>query len=532
MSRVFRQIVCAGLAAVSLPLLASDSGIQTGLIPLSTPNLPTVTAPDEVVQPQPLPDIPGLEIEVFGFVYDGVTLFDPIEFDQLNLDELLGTATIQDLRNAADRIAAFYRERGYLASVFLPRQDVTQGIVNFQIVESRIGQIQDPTDAAVSRERLAEALLQGEILEFEALDRALLLADDLAGVNVTGRLVEGGEVGQTDILVIETDEPDRLTANLNNSGSRSTGRIRGELNWQGVAPGTQSTQMNLGAVKSEGVDQVSASLAWPVGIDGLTAGVQISRLNYEVVEGDQVALDPEGTSQSSAITLRYPLIRARNQNLYLSAEISRADYRNEASGAVTSDYQVQTSQLGLSGNQFLQRNGLPGSVQGGVTLTEGVSDRAGSDDHFWILGTNLSYTQQVEATDRISLRWRTQRTDQTLDSSQRISLGGPSGVRAYPAGEGSGDDVHIVSAEFQRDLNEKTQVGIFYDWGYTRARDDEDYELDGIGLSLSRSLTPSLSLSAQVARRLGNHPKPSASGNNQDGSSDKTQYWLRLNYER
>ena len=56
-------------------------------------------------------------------------------------------------------------------------------------------------------------------------------------------------------------------------------------------------------------------------------------------------------------------------------------------------------------------------------------------------------------------------------------------MRAYPAGEGSGDDVHIVSAEFQRDLNEKTQVGIFYDWGYTRARDDEDYELDGIGLS-------------------------------------------------
>ena len=203
--------------------------------------------------------------------------------------------------------------------------------------------------------------------------------------------------------------------------------------------------MNLGAVKSEGVEQVSASLAWPVGIDGLTAGVQISRLNYEVVEGDQVALDPEGTSQSSAITVRYPLIRSRNQNLYLSAEISRADYRNEASGAVTSDYQVQTSQLGLSGNQFLQRNGLPGSVQGGVTLTEGVSDRAESDDHFWILGANVNYTQQVEATDRISLRWRTQRTDQTLDSSQRISLGGPSGVRAYPAGEGSGDDVHIVS---------------------------------------------------------------------------------------
>ena len=161
-----------------------------------------------------------------------------------------------------------------------------------------------------------------------------------------------------------------------------------------------------GAVKSEGVDQVGASLAWPVGIDGLTAGVQISRLNYEVVEGDQVALDPEGTSQSSAITLRYPLIRARNQNLYLSAEISRADYRNEASGAVTSDYQVQSTQLGLSGNQFATK-WLAGSVQGGVTLTEGESDRAGSDDHFWILGANLNYTQQVEATDRISLRWRT-----------------------------------------------------------------------------------------------------------------------------
>ena len=121
---------------------------------------------------------------------------------------------------------------------------------------------------------------------------------------------------------------------------------------------------------------------------------------------------------------------------------------------------MQSTQLGLSGNQFLQRNGLPGSVQGGVTLTEGESDRAGSDDHFWILGANLNYTQQVEATTE-SAFVGARSTDQTLDSSQRISLGGPSGVRAYPAGEGSGDDVHIVSAEFQRDLNEKTQVGIF-----------------------------------------------------------------------
>ena len=98
--------------------------------------------------------------------------------------------------------------------------------MNFQIVNLHYQILQDPTDAAPAVST-AEALLQGEILEFSV--GSSLLADDLAGY-VTGRLVEGAEVGQTDILVIETDEPDRLTANLN-SGSRSTGRIRGERYW-------------------------------------------------------------------------------------------------------------------------------------------------------------------------------------------------------------------------------------------------------------------------------------------------------------
>ena len=87
MSRVFRQQRALGWLRSACPARLRLGHSNRPHSPV-TPNLPNVTAPDEVTQPQPLPDIPGLEI-VFGFVYDGVTLFDPIEFDQLNLDELL-----------------------------------------------------------------------------------------------------------------------------------------------------------------------------------------------------------------------------------------------------------------------------------------------------------------------------------------------------------------------------------------------------------------------------------------------------------
>ena len=531
LSRVFRQIACAGLAAVSLPLLASDSGIQTGLIPLSTPDLPTVTAPDEVAQPQPLPDIPGLEIEIVGFIYEGVTLFEPIEFDRLNKELVFGRATIGELRSAADRIAALYRENGYLANVFLPRQDVTQGIVNFRVVEARFGSVAESQASLVTKPFIEKALTKGDLLSLEELDRALLLAGDIPTFSVVGRLIEGGEIGSTNLLLLETQLPSQASVSISNFGSRSTGSVRSTLNWKGTAPGASLTQLELQSVHSQGINQFTAGLRWPIGFSGLTGGLQISSLNYQVVAGEQKSLDPKGTSSSAAFDLRYPVVRSKSRNLFLNLRGEQTAFTNKANGSITSDYDVQNLELGLSGNQYLSwLNGTTSlEYSGGLTL--GRSNRNQTDDGYWIAKARARAVHQWGSTNELLLRWRAQQTDQTLDSSQRISLGGPVAVRAFPVGEGAGDDVYLLSVEFSKAVGALTRIGLFYDWGLTWSRDSADYELDGAGLSFKTTLAPSISVVAEIARQIGAHPSPSLQGRNQDGSSSKTQYWVRLNYD-
>ena len=60
--------------------------------------------------------------------------------------------------------------------------------------------------------------------------------------------------------------------------------------------------------------------------------------------------------------------------------------------------------------------------------------------HFGKWNLNLTRLQHID--DRLSLylSYSRQWATKNLDSSEKFSLGGPYGVRAYPVGEASGDD--------------------------------------------------------------------------------------------
>ena len=58
-----------------------------------------------------------------------------------------------------------------------------------------------------------------------------------------------------------------------------------------------------------------------------------------------------------------------------------------------------------------------------------------------------------------------QQASKNLNSSEKFSLGGASGVRAYPQGEGSGDQGVLGTLEVRRSLTEQLQAAVFYDAG-------------------------------------------------------------------
>ena len=58
-----------------------------------------------------------------------------------------------------------------------------------------------------------------------------------------------------------------------------------------------------------------------------------------------------------------------------------------------------------------------------------------------------------------------QQAGKNLDSSEKFSLGGPTSVRAYPSGEGSGDEGYRGTLELRHTMMPKVQGVLFYDFG-------------------------------------------------------------------
>jgi hypothetical protein len=55
------------------------------------------------------------------------------------------------------------------------------------------------------------------------------------------------------------------------------------------------------------------------------------------------------------------------------------------------------------------------------------------------------------------------------------------------------------------------------------------YALKGYGLAYGFSVSPAISLKVTLARRIGNNPNPTTSGNDQDGTLVKTRVWFNTN---
>ena len=112
-----------------IPLQSTESGV-----------VPSVLLPGEEV-PRLFSSDTGAQTTVLRFDVQGNTLIEP-EVAQLTLAPWIGhPVSLADLRQATSTLESLYRQRGWLARVSLPGQDITDGTVRFNVNESRLGRI-------------------------------------------------------------------------------------------------------------------------------------------------------------------------------------------------------------------------------------------------------------------------------------------------------------------------------------------------------------------------------------------------------
>lgn len=502
-------------------------------------------------------------IAVSRFAFEGNTrlsaeqlgaIVEPYQGAQYDLDQL---------RQIADIVADAYREAGWLVRVGLPKQEVKDGLVTLQITEARFGKVvvqgsQSRVDPAVLQAMVDAAQASGQPIQTQRIDRALLLLDDIPGLNVAGNFTEGEQAGQTDLLLGVTDRAGvNGDVSLDNTGSRSTGAERAMANLRVNSPLGLGDQLQLTGLKSQGSD--FERLAWtaPMGYDGLRAGVHATRLAYKLV-GSFASLDSHGTATAGGLDLSYPWLRSQSTNVNLSASYDDKHFDNNANGVSASHYGIQVWNLGLNASQFDAwlgggTNNFSAAVsQGKVNLTGSANqatDASGpaTAGSFSKLRVGLSRLQTLAPDLSAYVALNVQRANKNLDSSERLYLGGAGGVRAYPTSEGGGSEGQIFTAELRQQLASDLTLTGFYDHGRVKAYKNNawadgsgglnsgstpnDFSLKGYGLSLGWNALAGTELRATVARRIGTSPLANAStGADSDGTLKQTRLWLNATF--
>lgn len=397
---------------------------------------------------------------------------------------LIGTErSLAQLNAAARRITAYYRSKGFaVARAYLPAQDITDGAITVAVIEGRIAGYSVNNQARISNERASAPFSQiksGDVIRAEQIDRGLLILQDTPGVGSSrATLQPGASVGTSELLIdLQPAAPWNGNATLDNHGSRYTGeyRVGGNLNL--ASPLNIGDQLSFSALTSgSGLNFGRIAYQVPVGSDGLRIGAAYFDVHYRLGKEFQT-LQAHGSASSASVFASYPFIRSQMASLYgtLSQEAKRLDDRVDSTATATAKKAGVTS-IGLSGR--LQDAVAGGGITSGeLTIALGKlainsptalaidAASAQTSGRYTRTAWGLNRLQRIANESLVYLSIAGQQASKNLDSSEKFSLGGPAGVRAYPLAEAGGDEGYKGTLELRHSFTPALQGTLFYDWG-------------------------------------------------------------------
>lgn len=558
-----------GSLAFTAHAAAPAPAIDAGALLRQTEQGMKLQAPMPNVKRRPAPP-PAMQkmgeasVTVTRFTFAGNTLLSDDTLNTAVASYLNRPLNFNGLQDAAAAIAQAYRDEGWLVTAYLPKQEISKGVVNLQIIEAEFGKVtvQDPQPQRVAAQRLIRIFesqqAKGQPLQAERVDRALLLLDDLPGVMVSGNLQAGESHSETDMVLSALDEPlIKGDVNSDNYGALATGATRAGLNANLNSPLNVGDQVLFNALHSQGSAYSRLAYSVPLGDDGWRAQIRGTRMNHHLI-GEFSGTDGHGTARTKGAEVSYPIVRSQASNLNFSVGYDAKKYENFDINGLASRYETRASSVTLSGNNIdtsgnTHTYGLTW-VRGSVDLTDAPTAQysgdangaltAGRYDRFSL---NLSRLQPLSADTSVWLAYAAQFANKNLDTSEKFYLEGPTSVRAYGNGATAlgGTEGQTVTAELRHNLDAHWRLTEFYDYGrastfLNNKKADgtglnaalNDYQIKGFGITLGWQHIKGIDLKATVARRIGENPNPKSVDPklDKDGTYRNPRYWLSASF--
>ncbi len=468
MAKSFILVALLSTSHAALAQQRPDAGQQIQQIP----QLPEIQprAPDiQVTRPVEAarPDRSGAKVRVDALRVTGQTLFSERELIAASGFAPGTTLSLSQLRSIAAHITRFYNSRGYfVAKAYLPAQAIHGHTVTIAVLEGRYGSIGVNNQTAFSSgqaQGVMSGLARGDTVSTRALERRLLLLSDIPGIDVNSTLSPGAAVGTSDLVV--NLKRSRLVSGMveaDNGGNRFTGAYRagGTLNLNN--PTGRGDLLSLRALaSSSGLAYGRASYQSLFG--NSTVGIAFSHINYSLGREFKF-LDADGTADIIGVYGSHPLVRSRNSNLNALVGADAKFFKDRVGAASTvSHRRAKVLNLGLNGNHRDYLGG-GGSTLFSVGATLGdlyirsPADRAidaitaHTSGNYAKIQAGVARLQRLTGSLSLYAAVRGQLAANNLDSAEKMQLGGAHGVRAYPEGEGYGDEGYVATAEARLQL--------------------------------------------------------------------------------
>lgn len=513
--------------------------------------------PLHIEQPQTLPTIsvPGDQSKVpisnndLAFTVESFVLSGAIPGERKGLDDILSPyqgreITVGKLYELVAALNEHLHSKGYvLAKVYLPPQEIKGGKITVEILPGRYGQLLLQGDTPISEQQLKGIMStakQGNIIYKPTLEKQVLILSDLKGVAANATFQPGKEFGTSDLVItVERTAKHSGAVYVDNFGNRHSGRNRlGFMHHLNNIGGRGDQLTVAGLTGGPDLNNWQLSYLTPLNHQGTTLDISIGKTQYNIGSRDFAILDAYGDALTTSINIKHPLQKTMRQQTYLTLGY---EYKKLRDHNIANDERKQNRSysIGLNGTFY---DSLFGGSYNSYNITQhfgNISSNMSETSGLRTLGkyakTQFNYYRNQRINDQLAFHFELvgQLASKNLDSSEKLYISGPSGVRAYGQGEIGGDQGILARSELRWLMNPmqnptKYYLGVFYDIGsvqYNRnnvyAGLDNRATVKGAGLGLLITHKNNLSIKLDYAWKIGNFKS-------EDGSNGR--FWGQLIY--
>jgi len=500
---------------------------------------PITTEIEEKEPPEKVSISPEEEKKIYikNIILDGAETIKPEEFASLMSPHFGRENTIAEIKSLSKKIEREYIKKGVIAVVFLPPQEVQDGVIHLQVVEAKMGEVHIKENKYFGNRKLKTYWLipKGKVIKYELMRKSLYRMDSNPDRKVKAILHAGETPGTTDITLSSvTKIPIHTGYEYDREGIPFTGVSRHSISFKHNNLLFLDDTLYAGRTFGKFFDSYYIVHFLPITPYGtkLVSGYVASKA---CPQKEYAHYFLESRARTTMFSLHQSIIEEKERFAEVFAGI---DFKKKTTTSYDNSELISRSSLNvLNLGTYDVIKIYKGSMSINPALYIGIGplwtkyerDLVSSEASSQFVKFNFNYSHKrflpFDIEYNTNVKW--QIASRKLPSQEQISMGGLDTVRGYPQGDYGADAGLIFNTEMifpnflipkniilpyaEEPLRYQIRPMIFFDSGYGEIRDpgsgdNKHRYLMSVGTGLRLSFNQNFILRLEWGFPIGNKP--------------------------